>query len=179
MTSSSPTPTAKSPRSPWPWPSSSAIRPPLRNCSAAWTNDSLPTVQRVDALQSLARQQRPELRGLLVMLLEQDAMRQPAIRAMAAFEEEKLSEALLNYYEEFSPAERLDAVQTLASRPDYGWALAEAIKRGDVPRRDIPAYVARQLRRVVGNGFVEIWGPIDALSADRAAGRCQVPRAPN
>ncbi len=133
------------------------------------TNASLPIVQRLDALRGLARQQRPELRGLLVMMLEEDAMRRPAIRAMAAFEEENFSKALLNYYEEFSPPERLDAVQTLASRPDYGWALTQALERGEVPKRDIPAYVARQLRRVVGNGFVEIWGPIDDLSADRAA----------
>ena len=28
--------------------------------------------------------------------------------------------------------------------------------------------MARQLRRVVGNGFVEVWGPIDQLSGDYA-----------
>ena len=37
-----------------------------------------------------------------------------------------------------------------------------------MPRRDVPAYVARQLRRVVGSGFVEIWGPLDALPAQAA-----------
>jgi putative heme-binding domain-containing protein len=30
----------------------------------------------------------------------------------------------------------------------------------------VPAYVARQLRRVVGNSFVDVWGPIDELSVD-------------
>ena len=29
--------------------------------------------------------------------------------------------------------------------------------------------MARQLRRVVGNGFVETWGPVDELSIDREA----------
>lgn len=128
-----------------------------------------PTAQRVEALNNLADQQHPELAEVLLTLLDDEAMRLPVIRAMAAFENEALSQALLDRFENFSAAERLEAVQTLASRPKYGWALTQAIKRGDVARRDVPAYVARQLRRVVGNGFVEIWGPIDALSSDKAA----------
>ncbi len=35
-----------------------------------------------------------------------------------------------------------------------------------MPKKDIPAYVALQLKRVVGNGFVEIWGPIDEITGD-------------
>ncbi|MGI9544946.1 MAG: c-type cytochrome, partial [Cyclobacteriaceae bacterium] len=49
----------------------------------------------------------------------------------------------------------------------YGWVLTEELKEGRIPKRDIPAYVARQLRRVVGNGFVEVWGPIDQLSDNK------------
>jgi putative heme-binding domain-containing protein len=30
-----------------------------------------------------------------------------------------------------------------------------------VPKKDIPAYTARQLLRVVGSGFIEVWGPIE------------------
>ena len=33
-------------------------------------------------------------------------------------------------------------------------------------KSEIPAHIARQLRRVMGNGFVEVWGPIDDISAD-------------
>ena len=56
----------------------------------------------------------------------------------------------------------------MATRPVYGWQLAQAIKGRPELKADIPVYVARQLRRVVGNGFVEIWGPIDDISADKA-----------
>lgn len=38
-----------------------------------------------------------------------------------------------------------------------------ALKEGKISKRDIPPNVARQLRRVVGSGFVEVWGPIDHL----------------
>ena len=57
----------------------------------------------------------------------------------------------------------------MASRSSYGTLLTDRLKEGTIPKSDIPAYVARQLRRVVGNGFVEVWGPIDELSIDRGA----------
>jgi putative heme-binding domain-containing protein len=72
-------------------------------------------------------------------------------------------------YDGFSSLEKQEAVQTLSSRPVYGRLLANAIKNESIPRKDIPAYIAIQLRRVVGNGFVEIWGPIDQLSGDKKA----------
>jgi putative heme-binding domain-containing protein len=46
--------------------------------------------------------------------------------------------------------------------------LTQAIKDGRIKKSEVPAYVARQLRRVVGNGFVEVWGPIDQVSGDKA-----------
>ena len=60
-------------------------------------------------------------------------------------------------------------VQTMASRSSYGTLITDRLKEGSIPKSDIPAYVARQLRRVVGNGFVEVWGPIDELSIDKDA----------
>ncbi len=121
------------------------------------------------ALNVLADQQRPELVEELPALLEDQQLRMDAIRAIAAFDEEHLGEVLMERYADLSAAEQLEAVQTLASRPDYGWLLTQAIKEEVIPRRDIPAYVARQLRRVVGSGFVEVWGPIDELTTDQNA----------
>ena len=60
-------------------------------------------------------------------------------------------------------------LQALASRPTYGWMLTEAIQAGDILRNEVPADVARQMRRVVGSGFVEVWGPIDEQSPDNSA----------
>ena len=80
-----------------------------------------------------------------------------------------MADALLTRYARLSAEDKLEVVHTLSSRPGYGRRLTEALRSGDVPRRDVPAYVARLLRRVVGNGFVEVWGPIDELSADKEA----------
>ena len=55
------------------------------------------------------------------------------------------------------------------ARQRSGKLLTEGIKRGDVPMRDVPAYVARLLRRVVGTQFTDVWGPLDEFSIDQEA----------
>jgi len=72
----------------------------------------------------------------------------------------------LKKYKNFTLVEKQEAIQTLASRPTYGWRLAGALKENTISRKDIPPYIALQLKRVVGNGFVEIWGPIDEVDTD-------------
>ena len=76
---------------------------------------------------------------------------------------------LLGRYGSFSSEEKLATVQTLSSRSGYGQMLTGAIRDGDIPRRDVPAYVARQLHRVVGSGFLEVWGPITRVSSEKTA----------
>ena len=126
-----------------------------------------PPDRRRQALDMLAGQQRKELVEQLPGLLREPLLRVNAIRAIAAFESRDLGRRLLDDYPSFDPAQKLEAVQTMASRPVYGRMLTAALKNGTIPRRDVPAYAARLLRRVVGNGFVEVWGPIDQLSVDQ------------
>lgn len=135
----------------------------IREQLAMLRNPATATDARRTALRSLANGQAPGLLELLPALLEDEDLRREAIRAIAAFESEELGLLLLSRYAELAPNEKADAIQTFASRPVYGWMLTDALKEDRVPRTDIPAYIARQLRRVVGNGFVEIWGPIDQL----------------
>ncbi|MEQ9442117.1 MAG: PmoA family protein [Cyclobacteriaceae bacterium] len=136
---------------------------------ATLQNQQAPLDERKKALQGLADQQRSELLAELPALLNNNDMRTDAIRAVAGFDDQSTGKLLLKQYPSFSADDKLEAVQTLASRPRYGWLLTQAIKNEQIPKRDIPAYVARQLRRVVGSGFVEVWGPIDELSNDLTA----------
>ncbi|MGB4740723.1 MAG: PVC-type heme-binding CxxCH protein [Fuerstiella sp.] len=124
---------------------------------------------RKQALQGLVGRKRPELKQTLLELFNDDALRSDAIRAVAAFDDATLADALLKRYPQLSEADKLEVVHTLAARSGSGWKLTQAIKDGTVAKRDVPAYVARLLRRVVGNGFVEVWGAIDELSADKEA----------
>ena len=124
---------------------------------------------RGDAIRGLAGQRHPRLPSEIVPLLDHPELRTEAIRATASYDDVRLTEQLLRRYDEFDREQRLEVVLALASRSRSGWELTRAIGRGDVPRGDIPAYVARSLQRVVGNGFLEVWGPIESLEADREA----------
>ena len=136
---------------------------------AALKNKNTDLDQRKTALNNLAKQGRKELVKEIPSLLNEPDLQLDAIRAVASFEEASLAELLLKQYHDYEANAQQEVIQALASRPIYGTYLTYAIKEEMIPRRDIPAYIARQLRRVVGNGFVEVWGPIDQLSSDKKA----------
>jgi putative heme-binding domain-containing protein len=122
---------------------------------------SEPLENRRQALQTLAAQRRPQLSGELAALFELPALRVDVIRAIAAFDVEALGRMLVASYPALSADEKREALQTLSSRARYGRMLTEAIASGPVPRRDIPSHLARQLRRVVGVRFAEVWGTVE------------------
>ena len=124
---------------------------------------------RRQAIRGLAGRKRPELKPQLFALLDDETLRRDAIRAMPSFDDDSLAEALLDRYSNFSTEDKLEVVHALASRPGYGWKLTQAIDRGSVPRRDVPVYIARLLLRIVGNRFLEVWGPVEGLSPDNEA----------
>ncbi len=136
---------------------------------ATLNNPKASTADRLTALQTLSQRQRPELVAQLPALINEPNLRQAAIRAVASYDDEPLGKLLLERYPALNGAEKAEAIQTLASRPKYGWLLTQAIAKQDVLKKDVPAYVARQLRRVVGSGFVEVWGPIDHVAFDDKA----------
>ncbi|NND05212.1 MAG: c-type cytochrome [Saprospiraceae bacterium] len=117
--------------------------------------------KRRTALMGLAQQRNPALIKLLPGLIEESSLKKEAIRAVASFDDKSLGTLLLDHYSSCSDELKMEVLQTLSSRPSYGGLLTQAIKNGDIRKREVPAYVARQLRRVVGSGFVEVWGPID------------------
>jgi putative membrane-bound dehydrogenase-like protein len=121
------------------------------------------------ALEALAGRRAADLVPRIVPLIDDAALRPAAIRAVAAYDDAPLAAALLARYAGFTADERADAIDALASRAGHGRALLEAVRRGDVPRADVRPHVARQLRRVVGNSGVDVWGPIDLLPADQEA----------
>ena len=141
----------------------------VKKMLATLNNSRAAADERIQALRGLAGRKRAELRPRLLALLDDRPLRSEAIRSMAAFDDEGLGKALLERYSKLSVGDKLEAIHALAARPGYGGQLTAAIKSGAVPRRDVPAYVARLLRRVVGSGFVEVWGPVDALPAEQVA----------
>ena len=136
---------------------------------ATLNNSSAPTEQRIRALQILTAQQRPELVNEIHSLLKNTDLRTEAIRSIAAFDNEALGRLLIQNYNQFNQQEKTLTIQTLSSRPRYGNMLAHEIKEERIPKKEISPSMARQLLRVVGSGFIEIWGPIESVPKDAAA----------
>ncbi len=132
-------------------------------------NKNSPLEQRKKALQTLTAQQRGELRAELPKLLQEPNMKQEAIKSIAAFDDDALGKLLIANYSKFNPEEKRAAMQTLSSRSRYGGMLTKEIKEKRIPKNEVPASVARQLLRVVGSGFIEVWGPIEQVASDEAA----------
>ena len=142
-----------------------------RNLTAVRTS-SVPIGERQKALQTLAAQRRPELVPELPRAMDDAPLRIDAIRAIAAFDDESLGKLLIARFQTFNAAEKAEAVQTLASRGRYGRMLTDALASGAIAKRDVPSHAARQLRRVVGVRFADVWGPIDDNAGeDRAYAR--------
>ncbi|WP_343855111.1 PVC-type heme-binding CxxCH protein [Algoriphagus jejuensis] len=136
---------------------------------ATLKNKTLNVEQRRKALQTLAAQQQKTLPAEIPSLLQESAMKMDAIRSVAAFDNESLGKMLLENYSKFSPDEKLEAMQTLSSRPRYGNLLTQEIKSKKIAKSEVPAGVARQLLRVVGSGFIEVWGPIESVPSNQGA----------
>jgi putative membrane-bound dehydrogenase-like protein len=131
---------------------------------AAINDSSSPLKAKQNAIEALALNQNPELQEKIPVLLKNPELKTAAIKAIAAYDSENLAEALFGIYPKLSAKNKEDAILTMASRPRYAKFLANGLKDGFIPKSDIPAHTVLQLRAVLGNGFVEIWGPIDDIS---------------
>jgi putative heme-binding domain-containing protein len=128
--------------------------------------------ERRKALQTLTLQRRPQLAPVLPALLDQPQLRLDAIRSVASFDDDSLGQLLIARYPTFGTIEKTEAIQTLASRARYARMLTDALAAGTISRQDVPPHVARQLRRVAGTRFADVWGPIaDNVTEDRAYAR--------
>jgi putative membrane-bound dehydrogenase-like protein len=136
----------------------------LRNLSLVRDNTA-PIDQRRRALQLLASRRQPGLARELPAALDDSALRTDAIRAIAAFDDEALGKLLIARYATLDGAQKAEAIQTMAARARYGRLLTDALAAGDIPTRDVPPHLARQLRRVVGVRFADVWGPVEGNTA--------------
>lgn len=131
-------------------------------------NDSSTDLRRrKEILQSFSQSAFPPAFDSILGLLNNPELRLSALRALASYENGKIQSSILDGYSSYTAAEKAVALQTLATRRDSARALVEALKENAVPRNDITAVTARQLRRVIGPSFVDFWGPMESVAKDK------------
>ncbi|MBT6158090.1 MAG: c-type cytochrome [Planctomycetaceae bacterium] len=128
---------------------------------------------RSDALQALVQGRVTGMATFLRALLDDDVMRAAALRAMASLDDANTPTVILKRYPSFSTAEKRDAVSTLAARPAFALALLDAVGNGEIPSRDISAFVARQMMELgdakIEKRLAQVWGNVRPTAADRTA----------
>jgi putative membrane-bound dehydrogenase-like protein len=165
--------------------SSSQVRLETTVLAAAWGDDQAlealaataldtqaPLPQRRRALAALARAAAPRQLPVLLALVSQGPLRGEALRLLAAVEDARVPATILSLYPELTPAERRDALATLASRPGYAAALLDAVASGKVPTSHLTADLVTSLRNlndpVLLKRIEELWGVVRSSPAEKA-----------
>jgi putative membrane-bound dehydrogenase-like protein len=123
------------------------------------------------ALRSLLEAHPPDLAPLLKQLLADRATMGLAARGLAAFDDPDIPELILRHYYEMLPEDRPAALNTLTSRPAFARALLNAVAQGRLPRSDLSAFHARQIRNLRDPQLTEqlrrVWGEVRDTPAER------------
>jgi putative membrane-bound dehydrogenase-like protein len=120
--------------------------------------------ERVKAMEILVQKRVADLAVELHSLLDQSEVRTATLRALAAMPHQKTPTEILRRYPSFSAPEKLDAINTLASRAEFGAVLLGEVESGKLPRTDITPAAARQLANLgsdeVSAMLEAVWGTI-------------------
>jgi putative membrane-bound dehydrogenase-like protein len=126
---------------------------------------------RKAALESVIDARPPDLRRLCEQLLGVRHLNLIAARGLATFEDPAIGPALVEAYQQFDAAERPQLIATLASRPALAAPLLSAVADKKIPRADISAFDARQIRSfndaTLNKKVAEVWGELRDSPADK------------
>jgi putative membrane-bound dehydrogenase-like protein len=126
---------------------------------------------RMSALRSLIEARPPDLRAVCERLVRVTFLNSIAARGLALFDDPRIGATLAKSYRAFHPSERSQVVEILASRPAFARSLLDQIAAGGIPRQDLTAFHARQIRGLGSPALTErlaqVWGVERDSAADR------------
>ena len=121
-------------------------------------------LERSAALQSIIDARPQDLRQICEELLSTRYVNKTAIRGLAIFDDASIATTLLKKYSSFRPDERIIAIDTLVSRPNWAMTLLKEVDSKRIPRQEISAYHARQIEAFEENALTtqlhQSWGQI-------------------
>jgi putative membrane-bound dehydrogenase-like protein len=134
-------------------------------------DESTPLDVRKAALRTLIENRPPDLRSICERLVRIRFLNVVAVRGLALFDDPAIGQTLAASYRSFHPSERSAALETLASRPAFAAALLDQIAAGKIPRQDLTAFHARQIRSLgdsaLNERLSEVWGELRDSAKDR------------
>jgi putative membrane-bound dehydrogenase-like protein len=134
-------------------------------------DDSASLEVRKAALKTLIDSRPADIRAVCERLVRVRFLNAVAVRGLALFDDPAIARTLAGSYRAFHPSERSVLFEILASRPAFARALLDQIAAGKVPREDLSAFHARQIRSLGDPALTErlsqVWGVSRDSDADR------------
>jgi putative membrane-bound dehydrogenase-like protein len=116
------------------------------------------------ALAVLIDNRAPDLVPLLKKLTSDRATAALAMRGLAVYDSPDTPRLVLTHYRILRPDERPQAINALTSRPAFARALLKAVADGSLPRGDLSAFHARQIRSLgdeeLDRELARVWGEV-------------------
>ncbi len=133
---------------------------------------TVPVEQRQQALESLvAQRDAGSLAALLQLSTEASALRAPALRGLAAYDDVRVAGTITGIFAKLDAAERRAAVQTLLARASGARAFVAAIDTGAIAKTELSAPLARQMQGLkepaLDAWLAKNWGAVKVLTADK------------
>jgi putative membrane-bound dehydrogenase-like protein len=126
---------------------------------------------RKAALRTVVENRPPDLRKICERLIRVRFLNVVAVRGLALFDDAKVGSLLADNYRSFHPSERPVLLDVLASRPVFARAWLDRIAAGKIPRQELTAFHARQIRdlgdRSLSERLAQVWGELREASADK------------
>jgi len=126
---------------------------------------------RKAALQTLIDNRAPDLRPLCEQLLNERFLNSVAVHGLASFDDPAVGSKLVKSYRQFHASERGQLISALVSRVTFAQALLDAVAEGKIPRADISAFHARQIRSLndaaLNRKLAEAWGELRDSPSDK------------
>jgi putative membrane-bound dehydrogenase-like protein len=123
------------------------------------------------ALQTLIDSRMPDLRAICEQLLHEQFLNSVAARGLASFDDSAVGTKLVKAYRQFHASERGQLLSALVSRATFASALLDAVAEGKIPRADIAAFHARQIRSLndatLNKKLGEVWGELRDSPSDK------------
>lgn len=128
---------------------------------------------RQAALEALLSVRDPGLATTLQGLLSDPQLRGRALRGLAEYDDASTPGAIIGSYASLDPAEKKDALSTLASRPAFAKPLLDAVGAGKIPAHDVSADIVRLLRNLhepsIDQEVTKVWGVLRDSPSDKLA----------
>lgn len=107
----------------------------------------------------------------LFNLLGDRALVLEALRGLALYDHADTPQQVLNRAGSYGPAERIEMINTLASRPTYAKKLLAAVRNKKIASTEISAFHARQIRsfedEALTKDLAELWGDVRVSVAEK------------